>query len=89
VTELNAHNDDFTVQDPIEERIAGAFDWSTDGPWRWVTATEVLMMVGVSDPSRYQAISAGRAIKRLNKNQRKKSNGRVIFAIPAAEAFLG
>jgi hypothetical protein len=89
VTELNAHNDDFTVQDPIEERIAGAFDWSTDGPWRWVTATEVLMMLGVSDPSRYQAISAGRAIKRLNKNQRKKSNGRVIFAIPAAEAFLG
>lgn len=88
VAELNAHNESFTAVDPVEERLAALFDQSTVGEWRWVTASEALMAVGVKEPTKAQSITAGRALKRLNGGQRKKSNGKVVFAVPG-EDFLG
>jgi putative DNA primase/helicase len=88
---LGEHNEGFTAVDPIDERIGAAWAWS-DGlvDWDWVTATDVLMKIGVKDPSKYQTIAASRALKKLNGGQRKKSNGRVLFAIPSASIdFLG
>ena len=88
--QLNDHNDDYTVADPVDERIAGGFAWG-DGVvvWEWTTATDVLMRVGIKDPGKQQTITAARVIKRLNGGQRKKSNGKVLFAIPgAANDFL-
>lgn len=88
--QLNDHNDDYTVADPVDERIAGGFAWG-DGVvvWEWATATDVLMRVGIKDPGKQQTITAARVIKRLNGGQRKKSNGKVLFAIPgAANDFL-
>jgi len=87
---LNDHNDDYTVADPIDERIGAAWAWG-DGvvDWDWATATDVLMRVGVKDPGKQQTITAARVLKRLNGGQRKKSNGKVLFAIPgAANDFL-
>jgi hypothetical protein len=51
----------------------------------WVTATDALMKIGVRDPSKGQTITAGRALKKLNGGQRKKTNGRVVFLVPADE----
>jgi len=83
--QLGLHNEDFTVTDPIDERITSGFGW---GPgvavWDWLTATEVLMRVGIKEPTRGQAISASRVIQRLNQGNRKKSNGKVLFAVPAS-----
>jgi putative DNA primase/helicase len=85
--ELNIHNEEFTVVDPIEERLAAAFNWSEFGLGNdlWVTATDALMKIGVRDPSKGQTIAAGRALKKLNGGQRKKTNGRVVFLVPADE----
>jgi putative DNA primase/helicase len=58
--------------------------------WDWVTATDALTRIGVKDPGRGAAIIASRVIRKLNGGQRRKSNGRVLFAVPAAESdFLG
>jgi putative DNA primase/helicase len=88
---LGDHNEGFTPADPIDERIGAAWAWGdVVVDWDWVTATDVLMKIGVKDPSKYQTIAASRALKKLNGGQRKKSNGRVLFAIPSASIdFLG
>ena len=88
---LNEHNEDYTVTDPIDERIAGGFAWGGEvAVWEWLTATDVLMKIGIKDPSKHQTITASRVIKRLNAGQRKKSNGKVLFAIPSSiNDFLG
>jgi putative DNA primase/helicase len=85
--ELNIHNEEFTVVDPIEERLAAAFNWSELGLGNdlWVTATDSLMKIGVRDPTKGQTITAGRVLKKLNGGQRKKTNGRVVFLVPADE----
>ena len=85
--ELNEHNEEFTVSDPIEERLATAFEWSELGLGGdlWVTATDALIRIGVRDPSKGQTITAGRALKKLNGGQRRKTNGRVVFAVPVGE----
>ena len=87
MAELNVHNEEFTVADPVEERLAAAFSWSEFGLGNdlWVTATDALMKIGVRDPSKGQTIAAGRALKKLNGGQRKKTNGRVVFLVPADE----
>ena len=92
VEELNAHNEEFTVVDPIEERIVSCFDWSTLGlcAESWVTATDVLLKIGVREPTKGQTITAGRVLRKLNNGQRRKSNGRVLHLVPIDESeFLG
>ena len=91
VAELAIHNEDFAIIDPIEERIAAGFDWNREGDvqgnegndWEWITATEALMRIGVKDPTRAEATSAGFALRKLNGNRARKSNGRHLIAVPA------
>lgn len=83
VSELNDHNEQFTIIDPLGERIAASFGWGDHvAMWKWATVTEILMKVGVREPTKGQTIAASAVLKKLNGNQRKKSNGRVVFAIP-------
>jgi predicted P-loop ATPase len=87
--ELNAHNEDFTVTDPIEERIAAGFPWGKED-WEWVTSTEVLTKIGTREPNKLQTIAAAKALKKLNGGQRRKSNCKVLFAVPKWDSeFLG
>lgn len=88
---LGEHNADFTVVDPIDERIAAGFCWGEGVTiWDWATATDVLMRIKVQEPSKNQTITASRVLQKLNGGQRKKSNGKVLFAIPSAvNEFLG
>jgi putative DNA primase/helicase len=84
VAELAIHNEDFTVIDPIEERFGAGFDWGNEGNgWEWITATEALMRVGIKDPTKSDTISAGFALRKLNGNRARKSNGRHLIAVPA------
>jgi putative DNA primase/helicase len=86
MAELEIHNEDFIAVDPIEERLASYFDWSqTLNSCQWITATEALIRTGIQNPNRSQAISAGRAIGKLNGGQRRKSNGRTLLAVPNKE----
>ena len=75
----------------VDERVADSYPWGPDVVvWDWATATEVLIRVGIKDPSKSQTITAARVLKRLNGGQRRKTNGRVVFAVPgAANDFLG
>jgi hypothetical protein len=90
VSELNDHNEQFTVIDPLEERIAAAFGWGEHVTmWDWATVTEVLIRTGVREPTKKETIVASAVLRKLNGNRRKKSNGRVVFAIPDdLNAFL-
>lgn len=87
---LNDHNEGFTVADPIEERLAVAYNWDvTDDAEKvnWMTATEVLMEIGIREPNRQQTMIAGSIIKKLNKGQYRKSNGRLLMAVPKPTLF--
>lgn len=91
VSELNTHNEQFTIIDPLSERIASSFGW---GPhvvmWDWMTVTDVLMKIGIREPTKGQTIAGSAIIRRLNGGQRKKSNGRVLLAVPDdLNDFLG
>lgn len=91
VSELNTHNEQFTIIDPLSERIAASFGW---GPhvvmWDWMTVTDVLMKIGIKEPTKGQTITGSAIIRRLNGGQRKKSNGRVLLAVPDdLNDFLG
>ena len=89
MAELAIHNEDFTVADPVEERLAMYFDWSSDQTkWEWITATETLMRAGIREPTKSETISAGRALSKLNGGKRRRSNGRTLHSVPNKE-FLG
>ena len=90
VQELSEQNEVFTAVDPIEERIATGFAWGPDVlDWDWKTATEILTEIGLKDPSKLSTIIASRVLRKLNGGQRKKSNGKVLFAVPGfVESFL-
>jgi len=88
---LEEHNEDFTMINPIDERISAGFAWTLlSESLQWATASEVLIRVGIKDPTPPQAKIAARALRKLNGGRSKKSNGRFLFAIPGTGAdFLG
>ena len=83
---LNTHNEGFEVTDPIEERIAAYWDWTTDPvTWTWITVTEALMQIGIREPKKQDTIAGGAALKKLSGGKRRRSNGRVLHGIPAIQ----
>jgi putative DNA primase/helicase len=87
---LNKHNEDFETIDPVSERIASGFAWGTPAGWDWLTATQALIVVGIKDPKKSDANSAGATLRKLNGGQRRKSNGLLLFAVPSSKSeFLG
>lgn len=85
---LTENNRDFTAVDPIEERLARAFDWPGAQDWEWRTATEVLISIGVSNPTKSQTTTAGRVIRSLNGDRWRKSNGSRLVAVPKPPPVL-
>ena len=83
VSELNTHNEQFTIIDPLGERIASSFGW---GPhvvmWDWMTVTDVLMKIGIREPTKGQTIAGSAIIRKLNGNKKRKSNGASLVAVP-------
>jgi putative DNA primase/helicase len=80
---LNSQNEEFTVADPIEERVSGAFDWDNPGnQWEEATATDILIRLGVANPTRSQTTIAANLIRKLNGNRFRRTHGRRLLAIP-------
>ncbi len=83
VQALNEHNEGYTAVDPIEDRILTRLDWAADHVmWRWATATEILIDVGVDRPTRGDATSCAAFVRKHNGNHGKRSNGKSLLLAP-------
>lgn len=80
---LNDHNQEYTVADPIQERLQSKLDWDQSHlNWSWRTATEILIEVGIERPTQSDATKAAAFIRQLNGGQAKRSNGRSVLCAP-------
>ena len=84
MTLLNGHNDNFTATDPIFEMIASHLAWESfsETTCKWMQVSDVLRWIGKDNPSKFEAISAGKSIKKLNGGRYRKSNGKQLVAVP-------
>ena len=84
MTLLNGHNENFTATDPIFEMIASHLAWESfsETTCKWMQVSDVLRWIGKDNPSKFEAISAGKSIKRLNGGRYRKSNGKQLVAVP-------
>jgi len=75
-TQLNASNAEYEQIDPFEERVLSYFDW--DSPIRSIemSATEVLVTIGYTQPRVSDATKMGRVLTKLTGTKpTKRSNG--------------
>jgi putative DNA primase/helicase len=114
LAELNASNIDHTHIDPLREQIATRFDWGSvswavvnPSNWqafpevKWVTATDVCILVGRDPPSRADCTRAGTIVRQLQsdnvsstgainfKSVLRKSNGLTLLGVPAKTLVKG
>jgi putative DNA primase/helicase len=81
---LNAHNEDFTVADPVIERLQSRLDWDAhQAMWRWRSATDVLIEVGMDRPTQSDVTKAATIIRQMNGNKAQRSTqGRQLLVPP-------
>lgn len=83
---VNQSNEDFTVLDPIEEKIRETYDWDEAlrvGNWERKTIGEVLSEIGIDRPNRYELNGCAAVIRKLSGGIGwKKSNGKKLFSVP-------
>lgn len=83
LNDLNAHNEDFTASEPIDELVQQMYDWSaSDATWRYVTATDVVKECGYERPTKHDANSAAAAIRKLNGNRGKRTGAAKLLLVP-------
>jgi hypothetical protein len=89
-TAINESNSVHRQIDPLHERILRHYDWSrvntigwelTAGS-RWVSATEICIAAGVTQPNRGDATRAGSIVRTLNGGRSRRSNGANLLAVP-------
>lgn len=85
--ELNIHNESFMTIDPIDERVATAFDWRAPHGWTEQTSTDVLRGLGIERPTQIEKNKATRIIKKLNGNSYRKTNGHYVLRVPMRSNF--
>jgi len=83
---LNGHNEEFTVSDPITERIQSRLDWGAPQTmWRWKSATDLLISIGMDRPTQSDVTKAATLIRASNGGQSKRTNqGRMLLVPPLA-----
>lgn len=80
---LNANNEEFTVLDPVQERIQTQLDWEAgQSTWTWKTATDVLIMVGVERPTQSDVTKAAHFIRDMNGGQSKRTGSGRFMNVP-------
>lgn len=81
---LNKANEEFTVLDPVHERLESRLDWAAaPNLWTWRSATDILIEVGVDRPTVGDVNKAAAFLRLRNGNQGKRTHhGRVILAPP-------
>lgn len=85
---LNHSNEDFQVVDPIHERIMSKLDWDAHS-WRWATATDILIELGIDRPTQGEVTKAANFIRSKNGKQAKRSNGKNLLLAPPKIRFMG
>ena len=87
--QLSVHNEDFTVVDVWAERVTTAFAWAnapTDGTgWQEVTATQIAAICGQPNVSNGDCRRISKAVRKLNGNQVRKTNGVQLLRIPTEQ----
>lgn len=80
---LNDHNKNFEAVDTIQERIASRLDWGLpETEWTFRTSTEILLEIGVHNPTGGDATKAATFIRQKNGNRGKRSNGATKLLAP-------
>lgn len=80
---LNSHNSDFEVRDPIEDRINSQLDWAAPMDfWTWKSATDVLISIGMDRPSKADVTHGGYILRKLNGNKAKRSGNTRQLLVP-------
>lgn len=81
---LNKANEEFTVLDPVHERLESKLDWGTSTTqWTWRSATDILGEVGMDRPTIADVNKAAAFLRLKNGNKGKRTHsGRVILAPP-------
>lgn len=80
---LNAHNENHMAIDPIEERIMSSLAWNEpESLWRWASATDVLLEIGIDRPTKMDVNSCAGFIRKRNNDQDKRSNGKRLLLCP-------
>ncbi len=100
MAQLNVHNEDFTIIDVWTERVTTQFAWAnTSGAsvgqignttgWQEVTSTQIAAMCGQLNVSSGDCRRITAAVKKLNGNRGRKSNGVQLLRIPADAGWQG
>lgn len=78
---LNHSNEEFTVIDPILERLQTSYNWASDkASWEWKSATDILIQIGMDRPTQSDCTKAAGYIRQLNgSNARRTSKGRMML----------
>ncbi len=50
--------------------------------WRWATATDVLIEIGVDRPTRMDVTTCAAMIRKHNGNQGRRSHGKALLFVP-------
>lgn len=80
---LNSHNEEYQATDPISERIFTGLSWSSDPMyWKWKTVTDVLIDLGISNPSKGDLKSAAAQIRKLNGANSKRTSSAKLLLVP-------
>jgi predicted P-loop ATPase len=81
---LNKENEEFTVIDPVHERLESRLQWNAPVvEWTWRSATDILAEVGLDKPSVPDVNKGAAFIRQKNGNQGKRThNGRQLLAPP-------
>lgn len=81
---LNAHNEQFTFIDPIEDRIVSCYDWEDKAPLtRWLTSTEILQETGIDRPTKAESTTCGQVVGALNGGMRRRTARGRLLAVPS------
>lgn len=87
MAELNDHNENYTAVDPIEDRIMTRLNWEAQRiEWRWATATDILIEIGVDRPTRGDTTTCALKMRKLNGGEGRKSNGKTLLLCPPTVA---
>jgi putative DNA primase/helicase len=82
---LNEENEQFMIQDPLQEAILKTFDWQSAGRYNALTALEVLNHLGVTLLSHQinpYSKRVGAILYKLTGKRSRKSNGKMVFDLP-------
>lgn len=83
---LNRNNEEFSVSDPVVERIQTRLDWSaSEYEWAYKSATEILVSIGVDRPTQGDLTKASQTLREMNGGKTRRSNtARLLFVPPLA-----